>query len=162
MKLHIKKHWRIWLLVVFLAAGTIAIFGPLGDESDDGSTEALENETAGDLEGEISETSAEDGGTATETESALTNLNFGLELSGGTQVRAPFIGMTVSNVDFGPDDQSNIEQVLQEELNLSISNVRASYNQESGDGTVEVFRDEYVSDVDRGEFAAAMREAATT
>jgi preprotein translocase subunit SecD len=159
MKLHIKKHWRIWLLVVFLAAGTIAIFGPLGDESDDGSTEALENETAGDLEGEISETSAEDGGTATETESALTNLNFGLELSGGTQVRAPFIGMTVSNVDFGPDDQSNIEQVLQEELNLSISNVRASYNQESGDGTVEVFRDEYVSDVDRGEFAAAMREA---
>ena len=134
MKLHIKKHWRIWLLAVFLIASTAAIFAPFGGEGGILGPGDDDEQAAG---------------------SQYTNLQFGLELSGGTQVRAPFVGMTVSNLDFEPDAEREIEGVLQEELGLGASDVRADFEE----GTVEVFDDDVVGETSRTEFAAALTEA---
>ena len=135
MKLHFKKHWRIWLLALFLVLSTVAIFAPLGG--------------SGGIMGDADEDSGQPAA------SQYTNLQFGLELSGGTQVRAPFVGMTVSGLDFEPEQESEIESVLQEELEVSAGDVRADFEE----GTVEVFDDEYVGETTQAEFAAAMREA---
>ena len=134
MKLHIKKHWRIWLLTVFLIVSTVAIFAPFGG--------------SGGIMGP-----ADDGEQA--AGSQYTNLQFGLELSGGTQVRAPFVGMTVSGLEFEPGAESEIESVLQDELGLGTADVRADFEE----GTVEVFDDEVVGETTRAEFAAALTEA---
>ena len=134
MKLHFKKHWRIWLLVVFVLVSTVAVFAPLGGDS--GITGPAEDETntAG---------------------SQYTNLQFGLELSGGTQVRAPFVGMSVSDLEFGPDAESEIEGTLQSELGLGAGDVRA----DAEAGTVEVFDDSVAGNTTRAEFADALSAA---
>ena len=134
MKLHIKKHWRIWLLTVFLIVSTFAIFAPYGDNTGILGPDDADEEAAG---------------------SQYTNLQFGLELSGGTQVRAPFVGMIVSGLDFEPDDESDIESVLQDELGVGASDVRADFEA----GTVEVFDDDVVGETTQAEFAAALTEA---
>lgn len=148
MKLHLKKHWRIWLLVIFLLVSTVAVFAPMGD---DGNGDIQNDTTAVDAANDV------EGGDS--TASALTNLRFGLELSGGTQVRAPFIGMKITNLEFGPDEEAEIEGAIQEELDVPVGDVRANVDQETGEGTVEVFQDSYVSDIDQGDFAAAMQAA---
>jgi preprotein translocase subunit SecD len=134
MKLQFREHWRIWLLVVFMLMSTVAVFAPLGGSG--GITGPAQNETnaAG---------------------SQYTNLQFGLELSGGTQVRAPLVGMTVSGLEFGPDAESEIERTLQEELGLSATDVRA----DAEAGTVEVFDDSIAGNTTQAEFAAALRTA---
>ncbi|MFO7925533.1 MAG: preprotein translocase subunit SecD [Halobacteriota archaeon] len=132
MRLQLKKHWRIWLLVLFMLVSTVALFAPLGG--------------SGGITGP---------GADQQADSQYTNLQFGLELSGGTQVRAPFVGMTVSGIDFGPEAEPEIESTLQEELGVSASDVRAS----AESGTVEVFEDQYVGNTTRAEFAAALTEA---
>ncbi len=133
MKLHLKKHWRIWLLTVFLLVSTAAIFAPFGGE--------------GGILGPADDTEENAAG------SQYTNLQFGLELSGGTQVRAPFIGMTVSNLEFEPDEESEIEGLLQEELGVSSGDVRADFD----DQTVEVFDDDVVGNTTQADFAEALR-----
>ncbi|CAI49352.1 protein-export membrane protein SecD [Natronomonas pharaonis DSM 2160] len=166
MNLQLKKHWRIWLLVVFVLISTVALFGPLGDDAADEPTGDAAPEIEGEQQGDEMEAAQPDGDPDGEqpvgqvngdvaTASQITNLQFGLELSGGTQVRAPFIGMTVSNLEFGPDEQGDIEQTLQDELDLGTGDVRA----DAEDGTVEVFQDEYVGGIERSDFAAAMQEA---
>ena len=135
MKLHIKKHWRIWLLVGFMIASTVVIFAPFGGEGGIlGPPDDDDENAAG---------------------SQFTNLQFGLELSGGTQVRAPFVGMTVSNLDFGPDEEREIEETLQAELGFGAGDVRADFEE----GTVEVFDDDVVGETTQAEFAAALTEA---
>jgi preprotein translocase subunit SecD len=67
--------------------------------------------------------------------------------------------MTVSGLEFSQSEESEIEETLQEELDLDVSDVRANVDRESGEGTVEVFQDEHVSDIDQSDFAAAMQEA---
>jgi preprotein translocase subunit SecD len=129
MKLEFRENWRIWLLVVFLLAGSVALFAPIGE--DDGVA----------------------GGNA--ASSTYTNLQFGLELSGGTQVRAPFVGMTVSDIEFGPGDERDIEQTLRSELGLGAGDVRA----DAEANTVEVFDDNVTGNTTQAEFAAALSEA---
>jgi preprotein translocase subunit SecD len=134
MKLQIKEHWRIWLLIFFLFVSTVAVFAPLGGSGGITGPAEGEEDAAG---------------------SQYTNLQFGLELSGGTQVRAPFVGMTVSGLDFQPGDEREIERVLQEELELSASDVRA----DAAGGTVEVFDDSVAGNTTRAEFASALQTA---
>ena len=134
MKLHLKKHWRIWLLVVFLLVSTVAVFAPLGG--------------SGGILGPGEDADQASG-------SQYTNLQFGLELSGGTQVRAPFVGMTVSGLEFEPGDRRAIESTLQDELGLSASEVRA----DAETGSVEVFDDDVVGNTTQAEFADALSAA---
>jgi len=134
MKLHIKKHWRVWLLTVFLLVSTVAVFAPFGG--------------SGGILGPGDDVDAASG-------SQYTNLQFGLELSGGTQVRAPFVGMTVTGLEIGPDDERAIESALQDDLELGASEVRA----DAEAGTVEVFDDSVVGNTTKAEFADALSAA---
>ncbi|MFT4883998.1 MAG: preprotein translocase subunit SecD, partial [Natronomonas sp.] len=133
MKLHIKKHWRIWLLALFVLVSTVALF-PFGELL--GGGEDIEN------------------GTSQATTSEYTNLQFGLELSGGTQVRAPLVGMTVES-EITRDEEQAIERTVQRELNVSAGDVRAS----ADSNTVELFKDRYEGNITQAEYAAALQEA---
>jgi preprotein translocase subunit SecD len=134
MKLQIREHWRIWLLVGFVLLSTVAVFAPFGGSG--GITGPAEDE-------------------ANAAESRYTNLQFGLELSGGAQVRAPLVGMTVSDLDFEANQESEIEATLQEELGLSTGDVRA----DAEAGTVEVFDDNITGNTTQAEFADALGAA---
>ncbi len=133
MKLHLKKHWRIWLLTLFVLASTVAIFAPMGD-ADDPEAEQLDEQSLA---------------------MQYTNLQFGLELSGGTQVRAPLVGMTAEGLEFEPAEESDIERTIQDELGVSSADVRADAER----GTVELFTDSHVGNVTQDDFAAALAEA---
>ncbi|WP_336135269.1 preprotein translocase subunit SecD [Natronomonas amylolytica] len=133
MKLHIKKHWRIWLLALFVVVSTVALF-PFGELL--GGGEEMDNETS------------------QATTSEYTNLQFGLELSGGTQVRAPLVGMTVE-AEFTRDEEQAIERTVQQELNVSAGDVRAS----ADSNTVELFKDRYEGNITQAEYAAALQAA---
>jgi len=78
-----------------------------------------------------------------------TNLQYGLELEGGTSVRAPFVGMTAEQVELGDRDPVEIERAVAEELGVDRSDVKVR----RASGTAELFRD----DVSREAFAAALR-----
>ena len=135
MRLRIREHWRIWLLVGFVLVSTVVLFAPYGENR-----------------GVLGPTEDGEGSAA---ESRYTNLEFGLELSGGTQVRAPFVGMTVDGLEFGPNAERDIETTVREELGLGPGDVRA----DAKTGTVEVFDDSEVGNTTRAEFAAALTEA---
>ena len=142
MKLGIRENWRIWLLVVFVVASSVAIFAPLGIGGPAGGDAGAANGTSGDAAVES-------------TTSQYTNLRFGLDLAGGTQVRAPLVGMTVDGLQFDRDEAGTIEETLQTELGIGPGDVDAS----SADGTVEVFVDEDDGNVTQAEFAAALQAA---
>ncbi|MFD1598755.1 preprotein translocase subunit SecD [Halobellus rarus] len=88
----IRDNWRVALLVVFLLISAFALFSPTlaADDGGEGGNVA--------------------GG------SNVTNLQYGLELSGGTRVRAPLVGVTAEGVDFGGDDTRTVEQNVAAEL----------------------------------------------
>ncbi|MFW6045817.1 MAG: preprotein translocase subunit SecD [Natronomonas sp.] len=129
-----REHWRVWMLVFFVVVATLALFAPVGADTN---------------------VEVEDDETYEPTASQYTNLQFGLELSGGTQVRAPLVGMVVSDLSFEIEDENDIESTVQDELDLSAGDVRADAN----GGTVEVFADEFVGNVTPAEFADALRAA---
>ncbi|MFQ3319376.1 MAG: preprotein translocase subunit SecD [Natronomonas sp.] len=133
MKLSPRENWRIWLLVLFVIVSSVAVFAPTGGGSDANVTN--ESDAA--------------------TQSTLTNLQFGLELSGGTQVRAPLVGMTAEGLEFQPDQSRDIERTVEDELGLGAGDVRA----DAQGGTVEVFADRHIGNVTKAEFVAALQEA---
>ncbi|MFB6135502.1 MAG: preprotein translocase subunit SecD [Halobacteriaceae archaeon] len=104
----VRDNWRVAVLVVLLVASGVAIlYRPVG--------------------------ASEPGGGQQE---GLTNLQYGLQLSGGTQLRAPVVGKTAEGVDVTPDNRGSIER----EVAGNISNVTASEVQARVDlDTVEVF-----------------------
>ena len=140
MNLRIRENWRIWLLVVFIVVSTVAIFAPLG---------------AGDADAGDTAAAGDDGAVAESTASRYTNLRFGLELAGGTQVRAPLVGMTAEGLSFERDRAGEIEETVRSELGLGPADVRA----DAAAGTVEVFTDSVVGNVTQAEFAAALQAA---
>lgn len=127
-----RKHWRVWMLVLFILASSFALFAPIGDDP-----------------------GIDDEDRHQPTASLYTNLEFGLELSGGTQVRAPLAGMTASGLTFDFDDESEIESIIQSELDLRAGDVRA----DAEGGTVEVFADDFIGNLSNNEFASALQEA---
>lgn len=75
--MNFRENWRVILLVVFLLVSTVALFSPgVADDDGDATGEAFAQ--------------ASDG---------PTNLQYGLELSGGTRIRAPVDGQTAYEVD---------------------------------------------------------------
>ncbi|TKX77574.1 preprotein translocase subunit SecD, partial [Halorubrum sp. SD626R] len=88
----IKKNWRILLLVVVVLGATVALFAPqFGPQTAPG-----EN--------------------ASEAQQGVTNLQYGLDLAGGTRVRAPLLGYTATGVDFGGDTPVEVEEAVAAEL----------------------------------------------
>ncbi|WP_435155113.1 preprotein translocase subunit SecD [Haladaptatus sp. DFWS20] len=70
----LRKQWRVGLLVLLLLGSAFALFVPPGTVSGGNDNAALSNETG------------------------PTNLKYGLELAGGTRIRAPVNGVTAENV----------------------------------------------------------------
>ncbi|GAA0298568.1 preprotein translocase subunit SecD [Halarchaeum salinum] len=112
----LRSNWRVILLVVLVLGSVGALFVPGAGPVVGG---APDNATAG-------------GGP--------TNLQYGLQLSGGTRVRAPVVGLTAENVTLPSDagERATIATTLADNLdNVSSTDVRLRLAS-SGD-TVEVF-----------------------
>ncbi|ELZ56223.1 MULTISPECIES: preprotein translocase subunit SecD [Halorubrum] len=107
----IKENWRILLLVVVVIGATVALFAPgFGPEPAPG----------------------ED---VSEAREGITNLQYGLDLAGGTRVRAPLSGYTATDVEFGGDSPTTVAETVAAELdNASARNVGAV----PGESAVEV------------------------
>nr|WP_303657511.1 preprotein translocase subunit SecD [Halorussus limi] len=135
----IRDNWRVILLAVFLVVSTFALFSPgVGsDGGGGGQSGALVNETQGD---------------------GPTNLKFGLELSGGTRIRAPVDGVTAEGVDV---PQSTDAPTVQRRVAGNLSGVTAAdvtvrFAQAANETTtVEVF----AGNVTTNEFEQALQKA---
>ncbi|WP_435359535.1 preprotein translocase subunit SecD [Haloarchaeobius sp. DFWS5] len=82
-----------------------------------------------------------------------TNLQYGLELDGGTRIRAPVVGMTAADVNVGQTPDGLRDAVAD---NLSVP-TRDVYVRPQG-GTVEVFNDS----VSQSEFATVLNDQGVT
>ena len=139
----LRDNWRIVLLVVLALASTITLLVP-------GATVATgDNATA-----ETNGTNA--------AEAGISNLQYGIQLDGGSRIRAPIVGITAENVDIRPVNQGDetnetraIEDRLVSQLGVDSVDVTArAPNEPNADGTVEVY-DENVS---QAELATALQE----
>ncbi len=127
--MNLRENWRILVLVILLVASALVLFVPSG--SADGGN-------------------GSDGGQIAQDQ-GVTNLQFGLELSGGTRLRAQLVGLTAENVDITGDNQREVRQTVAAELNVSEIDVNARVES----GTVEVYDD----NVTEEEFADALTTA---
>lgn len=125
----VRKHWRISLLVVLVAISAVVLFAP--------------------------QFSPDDGGGEPAAEAGPTNLQFGLELSGGTRIRAPLAGLTAEGLDVPAGQEAEIESQVAEELGISARNVNAYPGDADvdDDGTIEITTET----VSEEEFLAALR-----
>jgi preprotein translocase subunit SecD len=137
----IRENWRLVLLVVFVIAGGVALLAPpLGG--------GAANATA-----------------ASPTADGPTNLQYGLELAGGTRIRAPLVGLTAEGVDVARGEQANTSQEIATALNVSAADVQARTG--NGSATVEVFPERVTGpesadgpdNVSQAEFARALQSA---
>ncbi|ELY79939.1 preprotein translocase subunit SecD [Natrinema gari] len=134
----VKQNWRVLLLVVFLTFSVIALFVPGGIVADS----SVANDSV---------------------ESGPTNLEFGLDLEGGTRVRAPVTGMTAADIDAGVVSDSGqvdgdrieeIESTLYTDLELDRADAKVTVA-DDGSVSAEVFTD----NVTHAEFAGALQSA---
>ena len=135
------RNWRIVLLTTLIVASAVALFAPMGDSADAGAQ--------AEIPGNETEPTEE-----TVTDSGLTNLVFGLELAGGTRVRAPLTGITAEGLAIHPDDSQTVENDVASELGIDGIDVQVQTNNpDMNDATVEVFD----GNVTHGELAAALQ-----
>ncbi|WP_435319518.1 preprotein translocase subunit SecD [Haloarchaeobius sp. TZWSO28] len=87
--------------------------------------------------------------------SGPTNLQYGLELDGGTRIRAPVVGMTAEEVSYGGfQDSSQISEARQQIANDLGVELRDVYLRPEA-GTAELFTDS----VSQSEFVSALNDA---
>ena len=128
----IKANWRVTMLIIIVLAALVVLFVPAFDASE----EQIGNES--------------------EQAQGLTNLQYGLDLAGGTRIRAPLIGMTATGVEFGGDSEAEVAAAVAEELpDIGTTDIIARQEFEDEPGTVEVVD----PDVSESEFADAMDRA---
>jgi len=101
----IRENWRITLLIFFVIGSAVVLFVP----------------------GAPPGTSADQAG--------ATNLQYGIQLDGGTRLQAPPVGVMADGVDVANDQESSLATDLSREFGLDSIDVRVS----AGSGTVEVF-----------------------
>lgn len=127
----IRENWRIVALVLLLLASSVVLLVPGATGGADTQTQAPEGDMA-----------AED-----RDEGSLTNLQYGIQLDGGSRIRAPIVGNTTENVNItGREDAQQLEQNLTERFAVDRIDVEAQPNErtdagavKSNTGTVEVF-----------------------
>lgn len=128
----IRDNWRILLLVVLCILSAVALFGPFGDSGQSGFDDA--NQSFQDP----------------------TNLQYGLELSGGTRVRGQLVGQTAENVEVTAENAGDIESTVASSLEGSdVEQIDVSARPELR--TVELYRSS--ENISRQQFAAALNEA---
>jgi preprotein translocase subunit SecD len=111
--MNVRNRWRLVVLALLIVVSAAVIFVPgIGAGGGDAGPA---NETV--------------------TNPGLTNIQFGLELSGGTRVRAPVVGTTAEGVNVTTDNQAAIQTTVAEELGVDVIDVQAR----PGLNTVEVF-----------------------
>jgi len=129
----IKSNWRVVLLIVFVLLAGFALFSPTvgGDDA------SLANDS--------------------QQASNNTNLKFGLDLAGGTRIRAPLIGLTAADVEFNGDSEPQVADAVAGQLSdTDITDVIARQADEEGEtNTVEVVD----PNVTETEFVTAMQQA---
>ena len=132
--LSVRENWRVYLLVVVLLVSACALFSP----------------TMG----------GDDAATGTQADQA-TNLVYGLQLSGGTRIRAPLDGYVAAGVDVPTeaDQRSELEATIAENLDGTLprdveARPTGTYGT-SEQGTIEVTQ----RNVTRAGFTAALDAA---
>lgn len=106
----LKENWRVVALVTLLLLSAVALFVP-GVPPGTSDTEGA--------------------GAANQS----TNLQYGIQLSGGTRIQAPIVGYTAEGVEVAPADETTLEQSVSDQLGIDSIDVRVSNRTE----TVEVF-----------------------
>ncbi|MFW5956313.1 MAG: preprotein translocase subunit SecD [Halorhabdus sp.] len=131
MDLKIRENWRIWMLVVLLILSTFALF-PFGSllGGDGGDQVAPVNDTL--------ENGSTDETYGTQPGGDITNLKYGLDLAGGTRVRAPFVGVTATGVSIDDNETADLERSLASALDVDPIDVEVTPYQDAP-ATVEVF-----------------------
>jgi len=110
----VRDNWRIVVLVVLLLGSTVALFVPGAPPG----TSA--NETAG---GE-----------------QMTNLQYGIDLSGGARIEAPVVGVTAEGVNASQEGEAATEAAIANRLGIDPLDVEVRVAQQPNqNGTVEVF-----------------------
>jgi preprotein translocase subunit SecD len=129
----VRDNLRIIVLVVLCVLAALALFGPLGS---DASGQGLGNQTQ----------AADD----------PTNLQYGLDLAGGTRIRGQLVGQTAT-VEYDTDRGSEIRSTI-------VSELAGEYNLEPGEvqlrpeaNAIELYRSP--DDVPPSEYAAALSAA---
>jgi preprotein translocase subunit SecD len=126
----IRENWRVVVLTVLIILSGLVLFVPSGS-ADDGN--------AGN-------------GTQLNSSDGLTNLQFGLELSGGTRLRTQLVGMTAESVGLDSDtDVRAVRQSVSNDLSVDPIDVRIRV----GADTVEL----YDGNTSQQEFATALSDA---
>lgn len=133
----LRENWRILLLVLVVIASAVALFAPTGSG---GVGASVSNQT---------NTSANNSITIS---NGPTNLEFGLELSGGTRIRASPVGLTAENVKFDPANESELERKVANKIGVIRRDIVVRAQSKKG-GTVEVFD----RNVTQTEFAKALQ-----
>lgn len=130
----LKDYWKVVLLVILLCASTFALVTPSAGTQ----TETVANETAA-------------------TQSSAVDLKYGLELAGGTRVRAPLDGVMATNTRVNVSNREEITTTLAQELDVKPYNVRIRPQSNAGGevtSTIEVYADVRVT-----AFRSALRKA---
>ncbi|SFR92167.1 preprotein translocase subunit SecD [Halomicrobium zhouii] len=138
----IRDNWRIVLLVFLLVASAVVLFVP--------------GATAG---GGANETEAPTGTnvSADERDSGWTNLQYGIQLDGGSRIRAPIVGNTTENVNITSFNESDsLETTLAQRFEIDRLDVEVTPNErnEPDSGTVEV----YSRNVSQSELLTALQD----
>ena len=129
----VRDNWRVLMLLVLCLVAALALFGPLGAGGDEASA--------------IDES---------ERISDPTNLQYGLDLSGGTRLRGQLVGMTAEDVTgLTSSNDGQVSSTVAEELNLDPLDVQVRPRPPDGPRTVEI----YTENVTQQQFADALNQA---
>ena len=122
----IRDNWRIGVLIILLLISTVALFVP----------------------GAPPDSSPDEGAGAEQ----LTNLQYGIELSGGSRIQAPIVGTTAEGIDVAPDETGETQRAIASQLGVDTIDVEVRAGQQGENGTVEVFN----RNVTESEFRSAL------
>jgi preprotein translocase subunit SecD len=91
----------------------------------------------------------------------LTNLSFGLELDGGTRIRAPVVGYTADGVNATGVAEDRIVDSVTAISGVTQTDVLVTFDDETGTTTVELFgtNSSWPEEISQEQFAASLRSA---
>jgi len=132
--MNVRQNWRIILLVVLIAASAVVLFVPgatLGGGSGD-SGGPVANGSTGTSFDNVS------AGTGVTSGDGLTNIQYGIQLEGGSRIRAPISGMMVDELTIDPANAGELEQRLARALDVPEIDVDTRIRETEGQDAVEV------------------------
>jgi preprotein translocase subunit SecD len=140
--MNIRDNWRVILLSIFVLISVFALFAPQGSGGGDA---AVPTNNSSLVE---------------ENDGGPTNLKYGLELSGGTRIRAPVNGLTAENVNVpqGQTAETVRERVAGNLSGIDAADVGVKFPTQENDRqqtAVEVFGENVTTD----EFESALQQS---